>query len=162
MWMYLIPAIGSIFFAYVLAPTLIRALVRGRPSDLFFSGGIFLFFSLLALVCVVSGWLHTAHMVPKPLTSISSAIDFTVDQSETFEPAWRRYTFRNDAYTEQFRVANASRLWDRHSPRARRAFTLRQWLKWALWAAVGCGVLWYLWDEWVRPVWHWAQPYFDR
>src|SRR5258708_10373681 len=36
MWMYLIPAIGSIFFAYVLAPTLIRALVRCRPSDLFF------------------------------------------------------------------------------------------------------------------------------
>jgi hypothetical protein len=157
MWTYLIPAAGSFFVMYILAPVLIRGALRGRPSDLFLSGGIFLFFALLCLVCLVSGWLRTAHLVPKPITSISSAIEFTGDQSETFEPTWRRYTFRNDAYTEQFRAANAPRLWDRHSTRARRAFTLRQWFKWVIWAALGCATLWYLWDEWLRPLWNWAQ-----
>ena len=35
-------------------------------------------------------------------SSITAAFEFTPIMSETFEPAWRRYTLRNSAYGEAF------------------------------------------------------------
>jgi hypothetical protein len=54
----------------------------------------------------------------EPPTSVTSALDFTQDQSQAFEPSWRRYTFENDTYGRAFVKGNADRIWDPNSPRA--------------------------------------------
>lgn len=161
-WPCLIPAVGSTLVAAVLMPVVLRSLVRGPAASIFFSGGLFVLFLLIALVCVLAGWGNTQYMARHPATSVTQAIAFSADKSEAFEPAWRTYTFRNEAYARQFREINQSRLWDKRSTRAQWAFSLRYWGTMAMMALFGLAALWYFYDEWVQPLWQWLRPYFDR
>lgn len=89
--------------------------------------GLAAFFWSLTAWCCSSLWRQTRYLAVPPPDSVTSAIYFSPNQSRTFEPQWRKFTFRNPDYAEQFRRANQRRLWSSTHPAAQRAIALRYW-----------------------------------
>jgi putative flippase GtrA len=111
-----------------------------------------------------SAWNDQRRHAVAPQTSISSAVDFTELLSDTFEPAWRAFSFRNREYARMFREANADRLWDFKGSAARAAREKRNrrgrfWKRLARFGnfivaiALGSAVLWFVYTTFVRPIW---------
>ena len=115
-----------------------------RSGVLIGAGSVFL---LIALGCLMGGFSKTAHKAITPPTSITSAVDFTSDQSSVFEPAWHKYTFRNTAYGEAFAAVNHNRLCDGRGEAARRAANWRFNFQILAHIAVAAAVVYYIYDE---------------
>jgi len=122
-----------------------------------------LFASILPVAaCLVGGtlwlsaWSAARYLaVPEP-TSVTGAMDFSDILSESFEPAWRTFRFRNADYARLFREANVDRVWNPTGAAAKAARRKRQ--KWAnLWGWVGAILLgmlalWWLYDTLIEPL----------
>jgi hypothetical protein len=131
-WFLWIPIVGSGWALSVAMPSAWDAVSRKDLSGLAISSLLAAFFAAIVLGCLAAIWWGSRHLAVKKPSSISSAIHFSGDLSQTFEPAWRRFTFRNTAYTEQFRDANRHLLWTRSRPESQRAMILRHYGKYAL------------------------------
>jgi hypothetical protein len=104
-------------------------------------------------------WAKNRYLaVPGP-TKVSSALDFTVDLSEAFEPAWRAFVFQNVEYAERFREANAHRLWNPRGAQAQQARKERQWrhkrMSYLGMLAFAAMMLWYFYDTYIGPLVQW-------
>ncbi len=115
--------------------------------------GLVAFFWGTTLWCCYWLWRQSRHLAVRPPISITSAIDFSCDQSELFEPQWRKFTFRNTDYAEHFRHANQKRLWSRRHPAARRAFVLEYWALRIFVAALAVASVFWAADELNIPLW---------
>lgn len=70
-------------------------------------------------------WKKSYHMsLPRP-TNVDLAIDFTPYLGLAHELGWRAFQLRSAKYAEQFRVANAERVWNPQGAEAKSAATLR-------------------------------------
>ncbi|MBL8178717.1 MAG: hypothetical protein JNK48_28845 [Bryobacterales bacterium] len=132
-----IPVFGSAWaISTAIRPTL-SSLLQGDWHSLALTGALVLFFALIALGCMAAIWRGSRHLAVKPATSITASVQFTADLSQTFEPAWRRFTLRHPAYAELFRHANRHLLWSRGRPESQRAMVLRHYGQYALYALLG-------------------------
>ena len=105
------------------------------------------FFYGLSAACFSAAMSQTRHLACPPPTSISGSVDFTDDESDTFEPSWHRLTFENAAYAELFRTTNAERIWSKRSEKAQKAAARRSMLKICAWIAVAGVVAYGLYEE---------------
>jgi len=88
----------------------------------------------------VRGPLGTQCVIPGPPTSTLAAVDFSDEESELFEPDRRTFRFTNHVVREHFAELNASLVWRKNSPRARRARLARRALL-AVLALIGAAFL---------------------
>ncbi|MBL8219937.1 MAG: hypothetical protein JNL62_11950 [Bryobacterales bacterium] len=98
-------------------------------------------------------WLGSRHLAVRAPTSVTSAVQFTDDLSQTFEPSWRRFTLRNADYAARFRDGNRERLWTRSRPEAQRALVLRYYGKYVLFVVLGIVALLAIADECGVSIW---------
>lgn len=117
-----------------------------------------LFASILPVAaCLVGGtlwlsaWSAARYLaVPEP-TSVTGTMDFSDILSESFEPAWRTFRFRNADYARLFREANADRVWNPTGAAAKAARKKRERSenRWGLVAGVAIVLLalWWLYDK---------------
>lgn len=120
--------------------------------------GVLAFFWGVGATCfwVVMG--QTRYMTCAPPTSITSAVDFTDDLSDMFEPSWRRFTFQNPGYAKLFRETNAEWIWRKRGEKARTAASRRSMVMIATLAALGAAAVYGIYDD-SRD---WWQGVFDR
>jgi hypothetical protein len=90
-------------------------------------GAIGLFFLAVAIAATVGAWRVPWYERVPAQTSITSAFDYTDDESDVFQPTRRRYFIRNADFGERFAALNANKQWDPRGPEAARAL----W-KWGL------------------------------
>lgn len=152
-WALWIPMAGSFWVFSVALPYALQAVAERDPKGIVLSGGIALLFILITFTCAIGIWYGSNHLAVKPPTSITSAVDFTSDQSQTFEPTWRRFTLRNEAYARHFREANRERLWSRSRPEAGRAMVLRHYGKYVMYALIGVVAAFAIADEFGVSLW---------
>ncbi len=152
-WVLWIPALGSSWALSVTLPSVLSSLKNGDLRGLAISGGIAAFFTGIILGCAAAIWRGSRHLAVRAPSSITSAIEFTDDLSQTFEPAWRRFTLRNAAYAEQFIQANHRQLWTRSRPESQRAMILRHYGKYALYALLAVAAAFAIADEFGYPLW---------
>lgn len=119
-----------------------------RAAVLVGIGGVMV---LIGVGCLVGAYSNTEHKAITPPTSITSSVDFTSDQSGTFEPEWHRFTFRSAQYGEAFAGLNQQRIWDRHGEEARRAVSRSFNFKIVAYIVFAAVVLYSLYDEFIRP-----------
>ena len=73
-----------------------------------------------------STWNKSRHMsLPTP-TNVDLAVDFTPFIALPYEPAWRAFQFRSQAYANLFREANLPYLWNQNNPIAKSAAAKRE------------------------------------
>ena len=113
----IISALSMGAMALFLAPQALEAVLGGNGV-----GGLFLGIVLLfGLIAAASGYaafqLSRRHAVVPP-TSVTSAFDYTDDQSELFDGGRRTYRLRNPTFAEAFGYANERRRWDPRGARA--------------------------------------------
>jgi hypothetical protein len=152
-WFLWIPVLGSGWALSVTIPPLLESLRDGDLHGMAISGCLAAFFTAIALGSAAAIWWRSRHLAVRAPSSITSAIAFTDDLSQTFEPAWRRFTLRNAAYAEQFIQANRRRLWTRSRPESQRAMILRHYGKYALYALLAAAALFAIADELGYPLW---------
>lgn len=76
---------------------------------------------------LISNWRRTAHQfIPKP-TPVSSAFDFSDDDSSEHEPPWARFSIRDSACRRAFIELNRPNLWDPGGAEATVARQKRAW-----------------------------------
>ncbi len=151
-WKLWIPAVGSAWGASVTLPTLLEGIGQRDRASLLLGGGLFAFFAAIAIGCVIAIWIGSRHLAVRAPSSVTSAVHFTGDLSQTFEPAWRRFTFRSEAYAGQFRQSNRHQIWNRQRPELHRAMTLRYYLKIAGLALLGIVLVFAIADEFGYPL----------
>jgi len=135
-----ISAFGSVFMASVFLPDALRELTRpGFPWLLV----VVAFFALLAYGSLAAAWQQTAHRRVPPQTSITRAFDFSESHAELFDEPRSTYSIRNREFAAAFTALNRERIWNPHSPKARRAAQSR---KLAYGAAFGVLAAFFLWD----------------
>jgi hypothetical protein len=122
--------------------------------------GLVAFFWGITAWCCYSIWRQTRHLAVQPPNSVTSAVDFTRNQSDWFEPPWRKFTFRNPEYAEHFRNTNRSRLWSSRHPSANRAAMLRYFSFWILAAAFGVAAVFAVAGEFDIPLWQYIRRVF--
>jgi hypothetical protein len=147
-----IPIFGSSWALSVVMPSVWDALLRKDLNGLAISGLLAAFFAAIVLGCLIAIWGGSSHLAVKKPSSVSSAIHFSRDLSQTFEPTWRRFTFRNTAYTEQFRDANRHQLWTRSRPESQRAMILRHYGKYVLYILIAVVAVFAIADELGYPI----------
>lgn len=152
-WRLWIPLLGCFWLFTIALPSALEAFASRDPKGMVLSGGLATLFALIVLVCAAGIWRGSQHLAVKPPSSITSAIHFTGDLSQTFEPTWRRFTLRNDAYAQQFREANRDRLWSRSRPESQRALVLRHYGKYVMYAAIAILAAFAIADEFGVSLW---------
>ncbi|MFN7937837.1 MAG: hypothetical protein U0R19_31195 [Bryobacteraceae bacterium] len=152
-WTLWIPMAGSFWVCFIALPYALEALAARDPKGIVLSGGIATLFALITMTCAAGIWYGSNHLAVKPPTSITSAVDFTSDQSQTFEPTWRRFTLRNQVYAQHFRDANRERLWSRSRPEAGRAMVLRHYGKYVMYALIAVFAVYAIADEFGVSLW---------
>lgn len=128
----------SLFF---LKEAVIKLVVRGTYASWFlmaFAGVL----GLMAWLSWRAAYRATNYLTVGRPTSISSAFDFSDDQSELFEGERRTYTLRNRAFAEAFRTGNRDLTWSPDSPAAQTAARRRKIVYFVLGAAVFVWVIW--------------------
>lgn len=110
-----------------------------------------LVFCLIGLGCFLAAMNRTAYLAVTPPTSVTATIQFTDDMSSAFEPAWRQFVFRNPDYGAAFTDFNRARIWDKHGTEALRAASRRFDLKIVGYLAFGALVLYWIYDDFLRP-----------
>jgi len=77
-------------------------------------------FVLLSWVSVRVAYAETEHLAVPPPTSVTSAFDFTDDQSGLFEREHRTVTLRNAVFADAFLLRNTTRIWNPENPANRK------------------------------------------
>jgi len=152
-WHLWIPVLGSGWACSVALPRMFDDLLRRDGVGILMSGALVAFFGLIALGCVAAIWFGSRHLAVRPPTSVTNAVQFTEDLSQTFEPCWRRFTLRNADYAERFRDGNRSLLWTRSRPESQRAMVLRYYGKYVLWVVLGIAAVFAIADEFGVSLW---------
>lgn len=101
--------------------TLLPKMLSGDLADLFFFGGLTGFFAMVSYFMAKSAWNQTEHRAVPPLTSITSAFDFSDDRSDVFDAQRYVYTLRHAGFAEAFGALNQERVWKPKSREAKRA-----------------------------------------
>jgi uncharacterized membrane protein len=91
---------------------------RERGSMLASVGGFMVFIGLLVASTAVSS---TRRLRVPPLTSVTSAFDFSNNVAEAFDRARYVYALRNERFARAFIAANGEKQWDAESAEAKRA-----------------------------------------
>jgi hypothetical protein len=118
------------------------------------------FFSALSYLCFRAAMSQTLYMTVPPPTSVSKSFEFTGDLSQTFEPSWHRFTFESPGYAEQFRAANAERIWRKRSEKARKAASRRSILTAVFFAAIAAAFFYGVYEdthEWFEALVAWLR-----
>jgi hypothetical protein len=106
-------------------------------------------------------WKANHYLAVAAPTSITASVDWTADLTHAFEPPWRAFRFTSTGYAEHFRAINAARLWNPRGPeagQARRKRERRDRRHAALGTALVIALLiWWLYDEVVRPLLGWLR-----
>jgi len=152
-WQLWIPALGSGWACSKVLPGLFDDLLRRDGQGILMSGALAGFFGFIALGCVAAIWMGSRHLAVRVPTSVTSAVEFSDDLSQTFEPSWRRFTMRNADYAGRFREGNRERLWNRSRPDAQRAMVLRYYGKYLLFAVLGIVAVLAIADEFGYSIW---------
>lgn len=152
-WQLWIPVLGSGWACSVALPGLFDSLLRRDGAGVLMSGALVVFFALIALGCMAAIWMGSRHLAVRKPTSVTSAVQFTDDLSQTFEPSWRRFTFRNAEYAERFREKNEERLWSRSRPEAQRAMVMRHYGKYLLYLLLALLAVFAIADEFGISLW---------
>lgn len=76
---------------------------------------------------LIHNWRRTAHQFISKPTSVSSAVDFSDDDSSEHEPAWARFSIRDSACRRAFVELNRAQLWDPGGAEATVARQKRAW-----------------------------------
>lgn len=152
-WQLWIPVLGSGWACSVALPGLFDALLRRDGPGILMSGALVGFFALIALGCFAAIWMGSRHLAVRKPTSVTAAVQFTDDLSQTFEPNWRRFTFRNAEYAERFREKNEERLWSRSRPEAQRAMVMRHYGKYLLYLLLALLAVFAIADEFGVSLW---------
>lgn len=105
-------------FAIFLAPPALDAALSGSGLGGLIFLGIVLLFGLIAAASGFAAFEQSRRHAVVPLTSVTSAFDFTDDQSELFDRERRTYRLRNSTFAEAFIDANRHSQWDPRSARA--------------------------------------------
>jgi hypothetical protein len=108
---------------------------------------VLVFFWGLSALCFWVVMEQTRYMTCAPPTSITSAVDFTDDHSDMFEPSWRRFTFQNPGYAQLFIETNAERVWRKRGEKAQKAASKRSTFKIAAFIVIGALVIYGIYDE---------------
>jgi hypothetical protein len=94
-----------------------REVLRGRSALVELVIGTV--FALIAIYHFRAAWNASRHLAIPPETQVTSALAFSDDLSQLFEPERHEYRFQNPVVAERFRAANAGRQWVADSSRAR-------------------------------------------
>ena len=98
-----------------------------------------------------STWNRSRHMSSPTPTNVDLAVDFTRSMALPYEPAWRAFQFRSQAYATLFREANLPYLWNQHNVMAKTAAAKRERDSSRTNLVVGVIVvvilLWFLWRD---------------
>ena len=108
--------------------------------------GIAGFFGVIGAVSLGGAYKETRRYAIIPPTSITSAVEFSSDHSDMFEPERRNYSFRNREFSEAFLAANRDALWD--GQKRVRASINRQFFYGAVAVAVAAVLAWQAWQWW--------------
>ena len=103
--------------AVFLAPPAFDAVVGGHGVGGLVFLGIVVVFGLIAAASGYAAFNLSRRHAVAPLTSVTSAFDFTDDESAMFERQRRTYRLRDPTFAAAFEEANQDRRWD---PRSRR------------------------------------------
>ena len=158
----MIPAVFSCALLLKFAIDITRAAVSGDKNRVIFAGICMTFFACILAWSILRIRQHAHPYLMEPSTSVTSAFYFTSDMSAAFEPAWRRYTLRNPAYAEAFGQLNQRLSWDRHNPAAERARSLRFYGKSLAYTAFGAFVLYWLYDDYLHPIYLSVRDYLQK
>ena len=114
----IISALAMGAMALFLAPQALEAVLGGNDVGGLLFLGIVLLFGLIAAASGYAAFRLSRRHAVVPLTSVTSAFDYTDDQSELFDGERRTYRLRNPTFAEAFRYANEHRRWDPRGARA--------------------------------------------
>ncbi len=104
--------------AVFLAPPALAAVVGGDGMGRLVFLGIVVVFGLIAAGSAYGAYNLSRRHAAIPLTSVTSAFDFTDDESDLFDKQRRTYRLRDPTFAEAFVYANQHRRWDPGSARA--------------------------------------------
>jgi hypothetical protein len=124
----IISALTMGVLALYLAPRAIDAVSSADGAGGLIFLGIVLLFSLIAAASGFAAFDQSRRHAVVPATSVTSAFDYSDDQSELFDRERRTYRLGNPAFAEAFLHANQHRQWNPGSPRA----AAGRWLRTAL------------------------------
>jgi len=105
-------------FAVFLGPPALDAAFSGSgPGGLIFLG-VVLLFALIAVASGLAAFHESRRHAVMPPTSVTSAFDYTDDESELFDRERRTYRLRNSIFADAFVDGNRHSQWDPSSARA--------------------------------------------
>ena len=114
----IISALSMGAMALFLAPQALEAVLGGNGVGGLLFLGIVLLFGLIAVASGYAAFQLSRRHAVVPLTSVTSAFDYTDDQSELFDGERRTFRLRNPTFAEAFGYANEHRRWDPRGARA--------------------------------------------
>ena len=103
----LAPAATGLFFLYVGLPKILRFDV----VSIAFIGGLSAFFFFIAYWGFKAAWEKSERFAVRPPSSVTSAVSFSDDISESFEPERRVYTLKNPGFAAAFIEMNRDKMW---------------------------------------------------